>query len=135
MAGNYPPSDTWAIQLPCREVVNLLGSTSTGKPNSLCAKFVIFLFFQQAQMFSKARLEDKREKKRKCLVPPANTCPNQHDTSQEQESLECSVNPCPWSQLATLFPSLPHWALPKDERYYTDAREVISTAIVGFLAY
>lgn len=63
--------------------------------NSLCTKFVIFLFFQQAQMFSKARLEDKK-KKLSFLI-----------TWREQASLQCSVNPCPWSQLHTLFPSLP----------------------------
>ena len=82
--------------------------------HSLCTKFVIFLFLQQAQMFSKARLENKRKKK--CLVSSASTYPNQHDTCQEQESLERSVNPCPGGQRATLFPPSPDWALPKDER-------------------
>lgn len=54
---------TRTIQLQCREAVSYLGSTPTRKLNSLCTKFVIFLFLQQAQMFSKARLEDKRKKK------------------------------------------------------------------------
>lgn len=65
-----------------------------------------------------SRARRQKEKKKKCLVPSANTYPNQHDTWQEQVSLECSVNPCSWSQLATLFPPLPQlgsaqgWEVP-----------------------
>lgn len=67
MAGNYPLSDTQAIQLQCGEVISFLGSTFTERLNSLCTKFVIFLFLQQTQMFSKAGLEDKRKKSIKFL--------------------------------------------------------------------
>lgn len=91
--------------------------------NSLCTKFVIFLFLQQAQMFSKARLEDKR-KKNSITFPHNMKGMSISGVPSQSMSLEPTPYPVPSCPPTGLCP-----------RMRGTAREVTSTAIVGFLAY
>lgn len=106
MAGNYPLLDTQAIQLQCREVISFLGSTSTRK-TELTLHEVCNLSFSPADpdvFESQAR----RQKKKKVLSFFSKHIPKSTwHLMGTSKSLECSVNPCPWSQLTTLFPPLP----------------------------
>ena len=107
-----------------REVVSCLGSISTRKTELTLHEVCNLSFFPAGPDVFESQARRQNKKKLSFLT-----------TQREQVSPECSVSPCPWSQLDTPFPSPPNWALPKDERNSAGAKEVTSPAVVGFLAY